>query len=53
MHTITVTVPIETQLWYDADGRETLHGCYDAGGHYYIDRELDALQYFSEEPYGT
>jgi hypothetical protein len=33
--------PADEEEWYDADGRPSKHGCYDAAGHYYADREPD------------
>ncbi len=29
----------DEEEWYDADGRPSPHGAYDAAGHYYADRE--------------
>ena len=31
----------EEEDWYDANGRPSEHGTYDAGGHYHADREPD------------
>lgn len=37
-----IDAPIEEEdepEWYDAQGRPCPHGCYDAGGHYYAERD--------------
>jgi hypothetical protein len=31
----------DEEEWYDANGRPSEYGCYDAGGHYHPDREQD------------
>ena len=31
----------ENSDWYDANGRPSEYGCYDAGGHYHAEREPD------------
>jgi hypothetical protein len=35
------TEPEDEEEWYDANGRLSPVGCYDAGGHYHAEREAD------------
>lgn len=34
--------------WYDVNGNLDVNGCYDAGGHYYLEREAYLLDAYYE-----